>query len=291
MAVYQSRSIKRSRRTKAELAAILQTTKNIIAEEGQLTIRHLFYRLVGYKLLEKTEQEYSHLVNYLGNWRRTGLVPWSAFADNTRSYYYDAQFDNLESCLCDTRDLYRRDMWRSQKKLVEIWCEKDAIAGLLAGAVNPYGVKVFPCHGFSSLTAIYSASEMFKKYIKNGRSVHIYYFGDRDPSGLSIERSIINSLREDHGIEVDFQRIAILPEQIKEYSLPTRPPKNGDTRAKSFSGEAVDIDTLPISILREMAERCVIRHIDPVIWALSKRIEDREKATLGQIIEAYGEAV
>lgn len=282
---YRSRSIKR--RSKADLAAILEATRAVIAEEGQLTVRHLFYRLVGFKLLEKTEKEYSHLVNYLTNWRRAGLIPWSAFADNIRRYYCYDLYDSLESMLLRSRDLYRRDLWASQNKLVEIWTEKDAMANILADVVNPWGIAVFPVHGFSSLSAIYSAARSFKQHMDAGREVHVYYFGDYDPSGLAIEQNIIRSLKEDHCIEIDFTRIAVLPEQIKRYDLPTRPPKKTDTRAKSFSGQAVDIDAMPLGIVRELAENCVLQHIDPDQWEKAKLIESQERQALDIVIEAY----
>jgi hypothetical protein len=50
--LYQSSPVKRIRRTNAELDIVLQTSKQIIAEEnGTVTIRHLFYRLVGKGLI------------------------------------------------------------------------------------------------------------------------------------------------------------------------------------------------------------------------------------------------
>lgn len=288
---YRPRSIKHTRRTKVQLAAILEATRAVIAEEGQLTIRHLFYRLVGITLLEKTEKEYKHLVSYLSAWRRSGLIPWSAFADNIRRYYADRIYDDLGDMLTSSRDLYRRDLWASQNKLVEIWVEKDAMANILADAVNPFGVSVFPVHGFSSLTAIYSAAESFKQHVAAGREVHVYYFGDHDPSGLSIERNIINSLKADHGVEIDFQRVAVLPKHILKYDLPTRPPKKTDSRAKSFHGEAVDVDAMPLQVIRELAENCVVQHIDPYQWQREKEIEAQERATLDVFVQAYGEGM
>jgi len=285
--VYRPRSIKR--RTKRELAAILEATKAVIAEEKQTTIRHLFYRLVGFKLLEKTEKEYRHLVGYLTAWRRAGLVPYSAFADHTRRYYGNVTYSDMESMLIRSRDLYRRDLWASQNKLVEVWTEKDAMANILADVVAPWGVAVFPVHGFSSLTAVYSAAESFKSHLSAGREVHVYYFGDHDPSGISIERNIIESLREDHNTEIDFQRVAVLPDQIRGYNLPTRPPKKTDTRARGFEGEAVDIDAMPLQVIRELAEDCILRHIDPAEWESAKRIEAQEKAVLDTVIQVYKE--
>jgi hypothetical protein len=208
--VYQSRSIKRKRRTRQDLQAILNATHAIIAEENDaITIRHLFYRLVALKLIEKTEREYSNLGGYLMKWRRSKEIPWSAFADNTRYYYGTSGYLSIEDALKDTRDSYRRNLWASQDTFIEIWCEKDAIASIITGVSNSFGVRVFPLHGFSSGTALHNAAETFRAAQDAGKEVHIYYFGDYDPSGLDIDRSALKGLSEDHGVHPYFKRIAI----------------------------------------------------------------------------------
>ena len=95
--VYQPRSIK-SRRTQDQLKEILQASRKILLEESaQITIRHLFYRLVSLKLLSKEEREYKKLGSYLMKWRRSGEIPWSAFADNTRWYYGCVGYSGIEA--------------------------------------------------------------------------------------------------------------------------------------------------------------------------------------------------
>lgn len=288
--VYRSRSIKRKRRTNQELRAILNAARAIIAEEnGAITIRHLFYRLVALKLIEKTESEYAKLGSYLMKWRRSKEIPWSAFADNTRYYYGTRGYFSIEDALRDTRDSYRRNLWASQDTFIEIWCEKDAIASIISEVANSFGVRVFPLHGFSSGTALYNAADTFKRAIDAGKEVHIYYFGDYDPSGLYIDRSALKSLREDHGVNPDFQRIAIRSEHIRQYDLPTRPPKKTDSRTKNFQGEAVEIDAMPMDALRSMVEQCITQHIDPEIWHREQVIEESEKYDLSTLIKAYQE--
>ncbi|GAB2580521.1 hypothetical protein GCM10027168_11730 [Streptomyces capparidis] len=63
------------------------------------------------------------------------------------------------------------------------------------------------------------------------------HLGDYDQSGVHM----FSSLAEDviafagaAGAEVEFQRVAVTPEQIATYNLPTAPPKTTDRR--SFSG-------------------------------------------------------
>jgi hypothetical protein len=40
-------------------------------------------------------------------------------------------YSNLESALQRTREAYRRNIWDNQNAYVEIWLEKDALAGVL----------------------------------------------------------------------------------------------------------------------------------------------------------------
>src|SRR5437879_2581166 len=77
---------RRKHRNHSEMQRILQAIKTILqGEDGQITIRHLFYRLSsGLHLIPKTEPAYKGLCGHLSKWRRAGDVKWSAFADNTR---------------------------------------------------------------------------------------------------------------------------------------------------------------------------------------------------------------
>ncbi len=285
--VYRSRSIKRERRTNQDLRIILNVTQAILAEEEDaITIRHLFYRLVSLKILEKSEQEYKKLIGYLMKWRRSGDIPWTAFADNTRYYYGSRGYLSINDALKDLMDSYKRNLWADQDAFVEIWCEKDAIAGAISNVAGQFGVRTFPLHGFSSATALYGAAEMFKGASRAGKEVYIYYFGDYDPSGLHIDRSAIRNLREDHGVEPFFQRIAITPEQIERYGLTTRPSKKTDSRSKNFKGESVEIDAMPMGVLRSMVAECITQHIDPVVWRRELEIERSEKMGLSGLLGA-----
>ena len=59
---YRTSSIKkRTRRSRKELDAILEASKMVIDEEGAITLRHLFYRIVSLGLIDKTESDYRKL--------------------------------------------------------------------------------------------------------------------------------------------------------------------------------------------------------------------------------------
>jgi hypothetical protein len=62
--------------------------------------------------------------------------------------------------------------------------------------------------------------------------------------------------------DLHFERVAVTRDQIDEMDLPTRPTKKSDSRAKNFEGDSVEVDAIEPDILREMAEQCVVQHVD-----------------------------
>lgn len=268
----------RTRRTKNELQQILDATRAIIKEEAmRVTIRHLFYRLVSLNLVQKSERAYRNLCALLARWRRREQLPWTAFADNTRWHLGKATHNSLHEMLISTAATYRRNLWASSKTYLEIWTEKDAIAGILLEAADPFGVPVFPLKGFASLTSLHGAAETFRKQIEQGKEARITYFGDHDPSGRCIDMKAEATLRDDFGVDVSFERKAVTQEQIAEYGLPTRPTKKSDSRARGFVGESVEIDALSPKLLRAMVEETITAHIDKGEYERLKATEKQER--------------
>ena len=288
-AAYRTSPVKRNRRSKSQINSLLEAVTTIITGEAeQITIRHLFYRLTGLKHIEKTEKDYKSLCNHLTKWRRSGDVPWDAFADSSRWHLSEQSFDGVSDAMENTVECYRRNLWAEQSAYVEIWAEKDAISGILYREAETFGVKVFPCRGFASLSSLYSAANTFKRAVANGKKVFIYYFGDHDPSGLAIDQALVNSFRDDFGVEVNLTRAAITPEQIVEHNLPTRPMKKGDKRGKDWIGGCVEVDTMPPAVLKGIVRDCITQHIDPYQWHQTKLIEAEEKETLRSYAAAWG---
>jgi hypothetical protein len=257
-------------------------------EDEAITIRHLFYRLVGLGVIEKTESAYTSLCSHLSKWRRSGEVAWDSFADSTRWHLRTETFDSVENALENTAECYRKNLWAEQSAYVEIWGEKDAISGILFREADTFGVPVFTCRGFASLSALYSAANTFRRQIENGKEVFIYYFGDHDPSGLAIDRAVVESLRDDFKVNIQLVRAAVTPEQIRQYDLPTRPVKKSDTRAGGWRGGCVEVDTMTPAILKGIVRDCIERHIDPRQWEQAQATEAAEKETLREYASSFG---
>ena len=98
----------------------------------RIMIRHLCYRLESLRIVPKTEEAFGTVGKHLANWRFQGRIPFNCFIDSTRWYYGKRTFDDLEEALSDTVATYRKNLWREQRNLVEIWVEKEAVAGIVA---------------------------------------------------------------------------------------------------------------------------------------------------------------
>jgi len=284
---YSSRPIKheRKRRSHLELAEILQVTREVIAEEKYLSIRHLFYRLATeYQLIEKTEREYNKLCYRLTKWRRSGDLDHSSFADHTRWYYGSTGYASLSDGLRQLAGGYQRDPWAPSDVHVELWTEKGAMINILTSAASKYRVKVFPSHGFNSITNLYTTARTFRQLQEDGKVIYIYYFGDHDPSGVLIDKKMAEVLK-DFGATVNFERVAVAARQINEFNLPTRPTKKSDPRSKTFVGDSVEIDAMRTQDIIDLVDAHVSPHIDNDIWNAIEAAEENDRAALGALIK------
>jgi hypothetical protein len=284
---YRSRPVaaRRVRRTSDQIDALLGAITSILdGEETQITVRHLFYRLVGLGVIKKTEKAYRNLVNHLGRWRRDGEIEWSAFSDSTRSHIRWQSFDGIEDALRRTRETYRRDLWSTQPYYVELWLEKDAIASIVHDLAAEFGVPVFVCRGFASLSSLYSAAQTFRRATRNGKEVIIFHLGDYDPSGHAAADAIERTLTEDFGCNIDFDRLAVTPVQIQAFSLPTRPTKQTDSRARNWTGnECVELDSMPPANMRRIVQDAITECIEHGAWEALQAIEAAERESLAKI--------
>lgn len=280
---YPARSIKRKRRTKAELDQLKESILAIVAENHPMTVRQLFYQMVGPQLIEKTEKEYNNTVVRLATQlRRSGEMPYSWLADNTRWMRKPQSHNSLTTFLDEQQTLYRRDLWQDQDAYVEIWLEKDALAGVLMQSTRYWDVPLMVCRGYASVSFLHSAAETIQDV---GKPAFLYYFGDCDPSGRDIPRAVERSLREmAPDADITFEVVAVTDEQIESFQLPTRPTKSTDSRSKNFDGESVEVDAIPPKELIRMCSSCIEQHISEPALARHRLIEKAERTTLTQIV-------
>jgi hypothetical protein len=114
-----------------------------LTADNPATLRQVFYRLVSAGVIAKTEAEYKHtIIRLLTEMRRAKEIPFGWIADNTRWMRKPTTFDSLEDALQSTAKHYRRALWQEQSVYVEVWLEKDALAGVLYEVTGQWDVPL-----------------------------------------------------------------------------------------------------------------------------------------------------
>jgi hypothetical protein len=260
-----------------------------------MTVRGLFYNCENvHHVVSKTEAGYDQVANQVLAMRRAGVLPYAFVADHTRWVRKPTTYTGLQSYFEHGRKAYRRALWDQQQDYVEVWCEKDAIAGILSDVTDEWDVPLLVVHGYSSETFAYNAAENIKA---QGKPSFIYYFGDWDEYGLNISNDIKNKLLA-FGANVLFERVTVLPGQIEALGLPTRPakppkrPKNGRrARVSKWEGPCVEVDAVPADKLRDLVRGCIVQHIDTQAYQIAMRAEKLERQTLEDVMKNLGLAV
>jgi hypothetical protein len=271
---------KRFRRTKAEVAGIRNAILDILSEDNPQTVRQVFYALTVRGAIAKAEIEYQRtVIRLLVEMREAGTIPFTWIADNTRWMRKPVTFTGLESCLQNTSRFYRRDLWAAMPVYVEVWCEKDALAGVLMEETEVFDVPLMVAKGYASLSFLHSAAMAIQD---KGKPAYIYHFGDLDPSGVDAARDIEAKLRRyAPDAEIHFERPAVTRAQVDEWSLPTRPTKQTDTRAKKFGSDtSVELDAIPARKLRELVRDVINRHVDQQQLEFLRAAEKSERELL-----------
>jgi hypothetical protein len=261
------------------MARIREAIYETLVLDNPATVRQVFYRLVSAGEIDKTEADYkTTVIRLLTEMRRAREIPFGWIADNTRWMRKPTTFDSLEDALQSTARTYRRALWQEQSVYVEVWLEKDALAGVLYEVTEEWDIPLMVTRGYPSLTYLHEAGESIAY---EGKPAFIYYFGDYDPSGLDIPRKVEAGLREfAPKAEIYFERVAVTPEQIERWQLPTRPTKKTDTRSKNFEGESVEVDAIPSQDLRALVRECIDHHVDREVLSRVQMVEKSERETL-----------
>jgi hypothetical protein len=261
----------------------LAVLRAIDEQRPPMTVRGLFYALEISGLVPKTEAGYRQVERQVVEMRRLGLLPYDFITDGTRSVRRAPTYTCLRECLDGVAKYYRRAIWEDQPEYVEIWLEKDAIAGVLFEVTYKWDVPLCVCRGYPSETFLYDAAE---RLIEQDKPVFIYYIGDLDPTGWNISEVIQRRLRE-FGADFFFERIAVTPEQVELWQLPTRPAKPKDTRAKNWKLPCVEVDAIPANKLRELCEEAILRHLDWEAYSATKEAEKAERKRLAEITKQF----
>lgn len=281
---YQASPIKRRRSTQAEMDARRGALVEIVTAMQPMTVRQVFYQATVRGIIEKTEAGYAKVQTDLVWLRRSGLLPYSYLADNTRWMRRPNTFDSPETALLETARFYRKSLWADADSYVEIWLEKDALAGVILPVTGMYDVPLMVARGYASLSFLHAAAEQIAHLQV---PAYIYHLGDHDPSGVNAGEKIEQTLRDlAPDADIHFERLAVTRQQIAAWKLPGRPTKTSDTRARSFGdAQSVELDSIEPAKLRQIVETAIHRHLPQEQYQVLRAAEESER----QILQAFAQ--
>jgi hypothetical protein len=286
--IYQASPVKRIRSTKAEVIARREALFDIVSEMQPMTVRQVFYQATVRDIVEKSDAGYTKVQTDLVQMRRNGSLPYDWIADNTRWQRRPRTFNSVQDALDDTARFYRKSLWSDAGAYVEVWLEKDALAGVIMPVTSMYDVPLMVARGYASLSFLHSAAE----YIGSiDVPTYIYHLGDFDPSGVNAGEKIEQTLKEmAPRASITFERVAVTPDQIRAWDLPSRLTKASDTRSKNFGDISVELDAIPPDLLRNLVEGVIERHLPRRQFEILKIAEASERDLLkGMVHQIAGD--
>ncbi|MBB5273965.1 hypothetical protein HNR26_000003 [Rhizobium rosettiformans] len=249
---------RRHRGTNEEMETRARFLIDYAAKHAPVTVRQLFYAatVAGIPGIQKDDNGYNAIQQQVLKLRRTGRMPYRHIADLTRFMRKPRTHSGVAEALEETAALYRRAMWRDLPWHVEVWVEKDALAGCLSPITSRFDVPLMVCRGFTSETFAHEAVETWAEI---GKTVQVYHFGDFDRSGqdaaYDLERKLAGFARE-RGLRVAFERLGVTIEQIQAMDLPTREPKRKTAADMRWPYPfACELDAIPPDELRSILWR------------------------------------
>jgi hypothetical protein len=270
-------------RPQRETLKLLEQVQAILHEYRDylpLTLRQIFYRLVGAYDYPKTEKAYGNLGEHLNRARRAEMIPMHAIRDDGGARAGGTGWRSTTAFLDYLRGQaagFRLDRTIGQPTALMVLCEAAGMAPQLARITDPYDVPVISSGGFESVTEQY---RLAVEIADEGRPVEILHVGDHDPSGAHLFLSLtenVAAFANKLGGEVGFTRLAVIPEQITQLDLPTAPAKGTDNRA--FRGDTCQVESIAPDVLATILDDAIKARFDPSAYyrALVKEREERDR--------------
>jgi hypothetical protein len=242
-----------------------------------MTLRQLYYQLVGRNVIPNEERAYKNLSVVLTNARMAGLVDWDAIEDRHRRPIFPLEFSSIEERIETAVQNYRLDRWEGQPVYAELLCEKNALSNIFAPIADEFHAVYLANVGYLSATTMRDCAQRFIGARERGQEPIVFYIGDLDPSGEDMVRDIRDRLDE-FGADVDVRKLALNLDQVQEHRLPPNPAKTDDKRAPRFIdkfGEfSWEADALPPDVLAAAARDAFVEVIDQD--ALDEVLEQEE---------------
>jgi hypothetical protein len=252
-----------------------------------LTVRQIYYQCVTrHFVAENTQDTYNKVQRAVLQMRRNGVLNYRMVRDNARERRAVRQYGNASEAIEETARVYRRNFMQTQPYHIEVWCEKDALSGVISPICMQYGVTFAAIRGFSSDSFQFDSAEEIAEI---GKPAIVIYLGDHDPSGWWIAKDLEAHVRS-FGVDVSVDHRGVHPEQIDQYHLPDSfEAKESDKKRAAFvahfgNPRCVELDALPPNVLRSLVEEAIEEYIDVEAYNREFKIGEWEKQQLTAMV-------
>lgn len=274
--------------------AVIDQANEIIEEyeaEGyELTLRQLYYQFVARDLLPNTDRSYKRLGSIVNDGRMAGLISWHSIEDRTRNLQRLAHWSSPAEIIRDSAREFRLDLWAGQDWRVEVWVEKEALAGVVERTCDSLDVPFFACRGYVSQSEQWNAG---RRFCRRRAKTMILHLGDHDPSGIDMTRDNIERLTVFSEGNVQLERIALNMDQVEEHRPPPNPAKVTDSRAggyiKRFGRKSWELDALEPKVLDRLIREHVAKYLDIDLYQRQIERMDSMRTDLELIADRYSE--
>jgi hypothetical protein len=247
-----------------------------------ITVRGLMYRAQAVGLFPDTSHPYyQQTARVILKLRRAGLLRYDWIVDSTRRRLKPSSWSGLADFAETAMRAYRKDFWSRQADYIEVFVEKDAMAGVIEPVTAEFDVHLNVIRGQVSETFVWTIAEEWTNIEK---PIFAYYLGDHDPAGLKIESSLKTRLATFCTKGFQWRRLAITSPDFRSQRLQGFPVKRSTPGWRDYirahGDRCVELDALDPEVVRSRIRKTIEQHLNQNEWARLQEIEIIERQTL-----------
>ncbi|NIN00497.1 MAG: hypothetical protein GTO24_21165 [candidate division Zixibacteria bacterium] len=276
---------------------VIEWVNDILAKYGamgyDLTTRQVYYQLVAQDLIPNDPKSYNRIKGIVSDGRLAGLIDWAMIVDRTRKVIIPSRWKDPAEIVKQAAKQFRIDKWERQPRHVEVMVEKQALEGILTPVCRDLDIPFTANKGYSSSSAMYRAGKRLFKAFLAGKELFVLYLGDHDPSGIDMDRDILERLEMFSTVHLDVTRLALLMDQIETMDIPENPAKVSDSRyagyVATFGPASWELDAMEPTELASVVTEAVENLRDEDLWQEALDEEKEMKDELWEFVNDYEE--
>jgi hypothetical protein len=260
------------------------------------SLRQLFYQAIALKQYPNTRGSYNKFSKALVRGREMDEIDYKRIADFSRPEYFNDPEETspekeLQRRLRSLVQDFNVNVWKGQPSYVEVWIEKEALSRIIDPICRKYNVNLIVGRGYSSYSQVRKAIDRMPEL----KHVRIFYLGDHDPTGLHIQEKLearIRNYSTDKGknIDLEFKRLALTYDQVKERSLVPSSLKKAAQKAKEykrqFGDQVWELDALPPDVIPKLVEDAILTSMDQKLWQQNRRRLEKFRRDIAKKLES-----